>query len=172
AHPEGAVVLVSHGDVIRAGLAFALGMPIEYLTRIEIATGALSTVRIDDSGIRVINLNDRKAERPQGVAAAAPATYLAGDACAVYRPSLYRRHLYRRQPADRRRKDGGSGLRRVVRRKRGHRRVLLRQARGRAGFARLGGRRLARAHVSRYGGALPHPGASPQGRRLLAVVCD
>lgn len=60
AHPEGAVVLVSHGDVIRAGLAFALGMPIEYLTRIEIATGALSTVRIDDSGIRVINLNDRK----------------------------------------------------------------------------------------------------------------
>ena len=58
-HGEDAVVLVSHGDVIRAGLAFALGMPIDYLTRIEVATGSLSTVRIDAGGIRVIDINDR-----------------------------------------------------------------------------------------------------------------
>ena len=58
-HGDGGVVLVSHGDVIRAALAFALGMPIDYLTRIEVATGSLSTVRIDAGGIRVVNINDR-----------------------------------------------------------------------------------------------------------------
>ena len=58
-HPDAALVLVSHGDVIRAGLAFALGMPIEYLTRIEVATGSLSTIRIDPNGIRVTGINDR-----------------------------------------------------------------------------------------------------------------
>ena len=61
ARPPGdeAIVLVSHGDVIRAGLVFALGMPIDYLTRIEVATGSLSTIRIDANGIRVVNINDR-----------------------------------------------------------------------------------------------------------------
>jgi broad specificity phosphatase PhoE len=58
-HADGVLVLVSHGDVIRSGLAFALGMPIEYLTRIEVATGSLSTIRIDANGIRVTGLNDR-----------------------------------------------------------------------------------------------------------------
>jgi len=58
-HGDAGVVLVSHGDVIRAGLAFALGMPIDYLTRIEVATGSLSTVRIDADGIRVVNINER-----------------------------------------------------------------------------------------------------------------
>lgn len=58
-HPDAAVVLVSHGDPIRAALAFALGMPLDYLTRIEIATGSVSTIRIDPTGIRVTSLNDR-----------------------------------------------------------------------------------------------------------------
>jgi probable phosphoglycerate mutase len=58
-HPEAALVLVSHGDTIRSALAFALGMPLDYLTRIEIATGSISTIRIDTTGIRVTGLNDR-----------------------------------------------------------------------------------------------------------------
>ena len=58
-HPDASLVLVSHGDTIRSGLAFALGMPLDYLTRIEIATGSISTIRIDATGIRVTGLNDR-----------------------------------------------------------------------------------------------------------------
>jgi broad specificity phosphatase PhoE len=58
-HPQGTVVLVSHGDVIRAGLVFVLGMPLDFSGRIEVATGSISTVRIDAAGIRVIALNER-----------------------------------------------------------------------------------------------------------------
>jgi len=57
-HPSGSVVLVSHGDVIRAGLLFALGMPLDFYSRIEVALASLSTIRLDDSGIRVVALNE------------------------------------------------------------------------------------------------------------------
>ena len=58
-HPEGAVVVVTHGDVIRAALLFALGMPLDFYNRIEVATASISTVRIDDSQIRVPAINER-----------------------------------------------------------------------------------------------------------------
>jgi probable phosphoglycerate mutase len=58
-HPDDALVLVSHGDVIRAALAFALGMPLDFYGRIEVATASLSTVRIDTAGIRVTAINQR-----------------------------------------------------------------------------------------------------------------
>ncbi len=58
-HPEGRVVVVSHGDVIRAALLFVLGMPLDFYNRLEVATGSISTVRIDDSGMRVPALNER-----------------------------------------------------------------------------------------------------------------
>jgi len=51
--------VVSHGDVIRAALVFALGMPLDFYARIEVATASLSTVRIDTGGIRVIAVNER-----------------------------------------------------------------------------------------------------------------
>jgi len=57
-HPSENVVIVSHGDVIRAGLLFALGMPLDFHSRIEIGLASLSLVRLDDSGIRVLALND------------------------------------------------------------------------------------------------------------------
>lgn len=60
-HPDGAVAVVSHGDVIRAALLFVLGMPLDLYGRIEIATASISTVRIDDSGIRVPAINERPA---------------------------------------------------------------------------------------------------------------
>jgi broad specificity phosphatase PhoE len=59
AHSDDAVVVVSHGDVIRAALVFALGMPLDFYGRIEVATASLSTVRIDANGIRVIAINER-----------------------------------------------------------------------------------------------------------------
>jgi probable phosphomutase (TIGR03848 family) len=60
-HPDEEVVVVSHGDVIRAALVFALGMPLDFYGRIEIATASLSTVRIDANGVRVIAVNGRVA---------------------------------------------------------------------------------------------------------------
>jgi probable phosphomutase (TIGR03848 family) len=60
-HPDDAVVVVSHGDVIRAALVFALGMPLDFYARIEVATASLSTLRIDAAGIRVIAVNERLA---------------------------------------------------------------------------------------------------------------
>jgi broad specificity phosphatase PhoE len=58
-HLDDHIAVVSHGDVIRAALVFALGMPLDFYARIEVATGSLSTVRIDASGIRVIAINQR-----------------------------------------------------------------------------------------------------------------
>ena len=58
AHPGGSVVTVSHGDVIRAALLFALGMPLDFYSRIEIAFASLSTIRLDGAGIRVVTLNE------------------------------------------------------------------------------------------------------------------
>jgi broad specificity phosphatase PhoE len=57
-HPGGSVVVVSHGDVIRAALLFALGMPLDSYSRIEIAFASLSTIRLDSAGIRVSGLNE------------------------------------------------------------------------------------------------------------------
>jgi probable phosphoglycerate mutase len=58
-HPEGTVVVVTHGDVIRAALLFALGMPLDLYNRIEVGTGSISTVRIEENQIRVPALNER-----------------------------------------------------------------------------------------------------------------
>jgi probable phosphoglycerate mutase len=58
-HPDESVVVVSHGDVIRAGLLFALGMPLDFGSRLEVGMASLSTIRLDSSGIRVLALNDR-----------------------------------------------------------------------------------------------------------------
>jgi len=59
AHPDGTVVVVSHGDVIRAALLFALGMPLDFYSRIEVGLASLSTIRIDNSGLRVLTVNER-----------------------------------------------------------------------------------------------------------------
>jgi probable phosphoglycerate mutase len=58
-HPHEAVVVVSHGDVIRAALVFALGMPLDFYGRIEVGIGSVSTLRIDQAGVRVIAINER-----------------------------------------------------------------------------------------------------------------
>lgn len=58
-HRDGTVVVVSHGDVIRAVMLFALGMPIDSYSRFEIGLASISTIRIDDAGMRVSVLNER-----------------------------------------------------------------------------------------------------------------
>jgi probable phosphoglycerate mutase len=59
AHLEGTVVVVSHGDVIRAALLFVLGMPLDFYNRIEVVTGSISTIVIDGAALRVTAINDR-----------------------------------------------------------------------------------------------------------------
>ena len=59
AHPERNVAIVSHGDVIRAALLFALGMPLDSYSRIEVGLASISTIRIEDAGMRVPVLNER-----------------------------------------------------------------------------------------------------------------
>jgi probable phosphoglycerate mutase len=58
-HLHETVVLVSHGDVIRAVLLFALGMPLDFYNRIEIGQGSISTITIGASGMRVLTLSER-----------------------------------------------------------------------------------------------------------------
>jgi broad specificity phosphatase PhoE len=58
AHPSESVVIVSHGDVIRSALLFALGMPLDFYSRIDVALASISAIRLDDSGIRVLALNE------------------------------------------------------------------------------------------------------------------
>ena len=58
-HPDDTVAIVSHGDVIRAALVFALGMPLDFYHRIEVSQGSISTIRIEPDTIRVLRVNER-----------------------------------------------------------------------------------------------------------------
>ena len=58
-HRDATVVVVSHGDVICAALLFALGMPLDFYSRLEVGLASISTIQIDNSGIRVLAVNER-----------------------------------------------------------------------------------------------------------------
>ena len=58
-HQGETVTVVSHGDVIRCALLFALGMPLDHYSRIEVGQGSISTIHIDGAGIRVLAINER-----------------------------------------------------------------------------------------------------------------
>jgi broad specificity phosphatase PhoE len=63
-HRDGRVLIVSHGDVIRAALLFALGMPLDFYSRIEVGLASINTIHIDNSGIRVLGVNERPRLEP------------------------------------------------------------------------------------------------------------
>jgi probable phosphoglycerate mutase len=52
------VVIVSHADVIKAALAYCLGLSLDGLQRFDIAPASLSTVVIGDWGAKVLSLNE------------------------------------------------------------------------------------------------------------------
>ena len=56
-HPDATLLLVSHGDVIRALLLQALGMPLELIFRLDVAPGSLSALELDDWGARLAFAN-------------------------------------------------------------------------------------------------------------------
>jgi probable phosphoglycerate mutase len=56
--PDGAVVLVSHGDLIKSALAHYLGMPPDLFLRLEISPASISTVEIGGWGPRILRINE------------------------------------------------------------------------------------------------------------------
>jgi broad specificity phosphatase PhoE len=55
----GSVVVVSHGDVIRAILLFALGMPLDLYARLEVGVASLTTIQLEPARLRVLRVNER-----------------------------------------------------------------------------------------------------------------
>lgn len=56
-HPSGTVAVVSHGDVIRAVLLFALGMPLDFYDRLDVAPASVSIVELTTAAPRVRLMN-------------------------------------------------------------------------------------------------------------------
>lgn len=71
-HPEGTVVVVSHGDVIKAILSDALGQPLDQFQRIVIGPASISVVQYRDERSTVIRMNDTGNRLPIQPASARP----------------------------------------------------------------------------------------------------
>jgi probable phosphomutase (TIGR03848 family) len=63
AHPDQTVGLISHGDVIKAILAYYLGVPLDLFQRIELSPASLSLVRVEPHGPEVLLINGLVEER-------------------------------------------------------------------------------------------------------------
>jgi probable phosphoglycerate mutase len=55
--PSTTVAVVFHGDVIRAVLLYVLGMPVDFLHRIEISPGRISIMDLGPDSVRVLQVN-------------------------------------------------------------------------------------------------------------------
>jgi len=56
--PDQKVALVSHGDPIRATLAYYLGIPLDFILRFEVDPASISILTLDDYAPRVLCIND------------------------------------------------------------------------------------------------------------------
>lgn len=57
-HPEQSIALVSHGDVIKAAVAYWMGVPLDLFMRIEIGLASVSVIAIGDFGPWVLCVNN------------------------------------------------------------------------------------------------------------------
>jgi broad specificity phosphatase PhoE len=57
-HPGQHVALFSHGDPIKAAIAHCAGIPLDLFHRIDIAPASVSVVSLDESGPRILRVND------------------------------------------------------------------------------------------------------------------
>ena len=53
----GRFILVSHADVLKSLLAWALGLPIDLMQRLEIAPASRSALTLDEAGVRIDYVN-------------------------------------------------------------------------------------------------------------------
>lgn len=58
AHPGEGIAMVSHADVIKAGLLFYLGAPLDFYARIEITPASVTTLVVGDWGSKVLRMNE------------------------------------------------------------------------------------------------------------------
>ena len=57
-HPDQTVCAVSHGDVIKAALAHAMGLSLDYHARLDIDPASLSAIVVGDWGMKVLRTNE------------------------------------------------------------------------------------------------------------------
>jgi probable phosphoglycerate mutase len=57
-YQDRAVVLVSHGDVIKAALLYHLGLPVDAYARFDVDPASISTLAVGDWGSKVVRLNE------------------------------------------------------------------------------------------------------------------
>ena len=57
-HSGRSVILVSHGDVIKAALLYFLGMPIDSYARLDVSPASISTLAVGDWGSKVLRMNE------------------------------------------------------------------------------------------------------------------
>lgn len=57
-HSEQTIAIISHGDPIRAVVAFYAGMPLDFLLRIEIEPASVSVIDLYDEFAQLIVVND------------------------------------------------------------------------------------------------------------------
>jgi probable phosphoglycerate mutase len=57
-HPGGRIAAVAHGDVIKAGVGHALGLPINHQHRFEISPGSVSVICAGGWGMKVHSINE------------------------------------------------------------------------------------------------------------------
>lgn len=60
-HPGQTIAAVSHSDVIKAVLAYYLGLPLDHLGRLEVGPASTSTLVVGDWGARLHALNEAAA---------------------------------------------------------------------------------------------------------------
>lgn len=58
ANPGGTLALVSHGDIIKAALAHAMGLPLDFHGRFEISPASRSVLIAGDWGLKVHSINE------------------------------------------------------------------------------------------------------------------
>jgi probable phosphomutase (TIGR03848 family) len=57
-HPDASLALVSHGDPIRTVLAYFLGIPLDFIHRLEVSPASVNVLVLDDSGPRIARVNE------------------------------------------------------------------------------------------------------------------
>ena len=58
AHPDGAVVLVTHSDVVKALACHWLGLNLDFYSRFEVGPASLTTAVVGDWGAKLVRLNE------------------------------------------------------------------------------------------------------------------
>ena len=56
---SGAIAMVTHCDIIRAGIAHVLGVSLDHVHRFEVAPASITELAIHDGEARVVQLNER-----------------------------------------------------------------------------------------------------------------